>query len=88
MLLQTDGFNDLPDLPPDFLLIRFSALKGIGDVVIHIHIWKKRIVLKDDADVPVPRRNGRDILSLLQDPSGGGLLDPDQQPQDRGFSAA
>ena len=57
-------------------------------VLPHVHVRKQRVVLKHHVHVAPVRRPVRDIAALEDHPSGVGRLEPSQDAQGRGLSAA
>jgi hypothetical protein len=66
----------LPDVP---------HAEAVLDVLADRHVRKQRVVLEHGVDVPVVRRNARDVGAAQLDPAGLGALEPGDQPQQGGL---
>ena len=74
-----------------FVLFRagkFAFNKAKSNVVEDCHMWKNRVVLEYDSDVPGLWRQGRDIAAINTDMASGRLDEPSQHAQRRGLAAA
>ena len=67
---------------------QFAFNKAESDVVKYGHMWKNRVILEDDTNVPGLGRQGRDIAAINMNMASGRLDEPSQHAQRRGFAAA
>ena len=65
-----------------------AHLEGEGDVVEHRHVREERVVLKDDADVPVLGRHARDGAAVHRDLAGRGRREAGHHHQRRRLARA
>ena len=73
-----------PNLPPR----RLPYLQAERDIVEHIHVRKDRVVLKDDPDSPLLRRQQRHVLAADQHPAVIGADEARDHAQCRRLAAA
>ena len=52
-LFKTDGPENFFELCLDHFFGQLLELQGIGDIVVHCHVWPDRIILKHHADGPL-----------------------------------
>ena len=69
-----DALADLRPRPP-------SHLESKGDVVAHRHVLERGVVLEDEADVALLRRERRCVLPGREDLAGVGCLQPRDDAQ-------
>ena len=66
----------------------FPHLEPEGDVLANGHVLERGVVLEDEADVPLLRRERRRVLAREEDFAGVGRLEPRDDPQQRRLPGA
>src|SRR5262249_37154624 len=83
-----DQLEHLRDALLDLGRLDLLASQAERDVLVDGQVRKEGVVLEDRVDVPLVRRQSRDVLSLELDQAAGGLLEAADQAEGRGLAAA
>ena len=86
--LQLDEVQELVDALPDLGLRSFPHLEPERDVVPHGHVLEGRVVLEDESDVALLRRERGGVLLGQQDLARVGRLQPGDDAQERGLAGS
>jgi hypothetical protein len=82
---QLKEFLDRLDPLP---LLQLQVFQGIGDVLFHIHMGEKGVILKDHSDLSLVHLFLADIFATENDRSGLGVDEAGDHAQCRGFAAS
>ncbi len=85
---EADDLEQLVDALVGLLLGRLADLQPEADVVVHGHVLERRVVLEDEPDPALLRRDVRDVLAEDRDGPGIGVLEPADDPQQRRLAGA
>ena len=85
---QTDQRQHAADFFCGLFLVLLAQVGTEGDVLRDIQMRKERITLKDRVDGTLIRRQGDDVLPLVEDFAAGRLLKAADAAQKRRFAAA
>ncbi len=85
---QADDLQQLVDAPVDLGLRPPADRRAEADVVAHVEVLERGVVLEDEADLARLRRHERDVLSADHDGPGVGNLEPGDRPQQRRLAGA
>ena len=86
--LQIHQFQNAADLAGDLICGGFFLTQSKGNIVIDVHVRKKRIALKDRVDRPLIRRQPYNGFPVQENVSLGWDIKSCDHPQRRGLSAA
>ena len=85
---QLDELERLVDLAGQACLAQLAVAQAERDVIEHGQEREQRVALEDGVDVALVRRSAGNVHVVKQDPAGGRLLEPGDQPQRGGLPAA
>ncbi len=71
----------------DLRLRRLAHLEAVREVALHVHVRVQGVVLENHRDVPLARRQVRNVAVADEDAAGGDLLEPRQHPHERRLAA-
>ncbi len=86
--LELDELQQLVDPVPDLGLRALANLQAKGNVVPDGHVLERRIVLEDEADIPVLGPDVRGVLARDQDLAVVGELETGDDPEERRLARA
>ena len=87
-VLELDEVQELVDALGDLRLRPLAHLEPEGDVLPHRHVLEGGVVLEDEADVSLLRRERGRVLSREQDLALIGGLEPGDDPEQRRLARA
>jgi hypothetical protein len=88
LVRQPDRRQEFIDARLDLGAFHAAVLQPVGDVGLYRQVREKRVGLKDDAEIPVRRRQARDVPAGLDDPPMGLALQACDDAQQRRLAAA
>ena len=87
-VLELHEVQELVDALGDLRLRALAHLEAERDVLAHGHVLERRVVLEDEADVALLRRERRRVLAGEEDLAGVGRLEPGDDPEQRRLARA
>ena len=85
---EPDDPQQLVDARLDLVLGLLADRQAEADVVAHRHVLERRVVLEDEADLALLRRDVGDVLAADHDVAGVGVLEAADDPQQRRLARA
>jgi hypothetical protein len=76
------------DLAVDLVLGQAGHLQAKADIAAHAHVRIERVGLEHHGQAALGRRHVDDVLAVDQDLAARDVLEPRDQPQQRGLAAA